>query len=240
MIAKATYCLITPFGELCIAAPEAIALGLRATSKGLSVNAIDTPNLRPVIEIEYKHNNYHIYRPLTQFEVVYTDYVDCLNETLLQLAYEMMRLLPGWEMLHCSAAQLDGVNTIAFGSKHVGKSVWAFEQTLNGGQLLADDLLAWDRKRSRFICFGQSSRLRRPVDLKVFEQLDESAFIPGVALSYIKQTHLNIAPCGYEFEPDRIVEIEADTRNLRTLSLSESYARLVKSCIPAERFYPRS
>lgn len=218
-------------------APETFAMGLRATWKGVSIVPDNLPN-DPLIEIDHQEGKYSLYRPVTGFTAVYKDFIDCLNETLLQLAYEMMRLLPDWRMLHCSAVSVSGVNTIAFGEKRSGKSVWAFEQALNKGLLLADDLLAWNPEKSQFICFGQASRLRRPVNQAVFDYLDKSSFIAGESLTYIKHTALNIAPCGYRFEPDRILEVEAGSYRLRTLSIRDSYARLVKGCIPAERFYP--
>lgn len=214
-------------------------MGLRATAKGVTIDAVSTTDSHPVIEISYVQQVFNLYRPATGFEASYSDYVDCLNETLLQLAYEMMALLPGWQMLHCAAFQLEGSNSIVFGQKQAGKSVWAFEQTLKGGTLLADDLLAWNKELSQFICFGQSTRLRRPVDLTVFDYLDETAFIPGASLSYIKHTRISVAPCGYRFEPDFIFEIDPDTHKARKLSLRESYSRLLKGCIPAEQFFPR-
>lgn len=235
---QSIYCVDTPLGELVIDVPESIAMGLRATMKGVVVSKVGLVSAKPVVEISYAQNRFNIFRPRTRFEANYSDFVDCLNEALLQLAYEMMSFLSGWQMLHCSAVQLNGSNSIAFGKKQAGKSVWAFESTLKGGMLLADDLLAWNRELSRFICFGQSSRLRRPVNLKVFDYLNETAFIPGASLSYIKHTHLNIAPCGYQFEPDYIVDIEVDTYLARKLSVRESYERLIKGCIPAESFYP--
>lgn len=214
-------------------------MGLRATFNGVTVSAISSGGVSSVLDVFCTQQGFSISRPATAFHIEYSDYVDCLNEVLLQLAYEHMVFLPGWHLLHCSAVQVEGVNMIAFGEKHAGKSVWAFEKLLTGGTLLADDLLAWNRESSQFICLGQSTRLRRPVDLKVFAHLNESAFIPGKSLSYIKKTHIDIAPCGYTFEPDFVIEIEAQTHQVNTLSMKDSYARLTKGCIPAALFYHR-
>jgi len=239
LIDHSFYCVQTPLGSLDIHAPDAIAMGLRATLNGVNVSAISRGGVSSVLDVFCTHQGFSISRPATGFHIEYSDYVDCLNEVLLQLAYELMRLLPGWHLLHCSAVQVEGVNLIAFGEKHAGKSVWAFEKLLTGGTLLADDLLAWNRELSQFICLGQSTRLRRPVSLNVFDHLNENAFIPGKSLSYIKKTHIDIAACGYKFEPDYVVEIEPQTHQVKTLSMKDSYARLTKGCIPAELFYNR-
>lgn len=234
-ITSSTYRYQTPFGEFFISAPEVLVLGLRATQKGIVITACDVPSNRASITVTRTENTYAIERSATRFVASYLDYVDCLNELLLQIVYESMQLLPAWELLHCSAAQTsEGENLIAFGNKRAGKSVWAFQQTLNGGRLLADDLLAWDQSHSRFLCFGISSRLRRPIDTSVFDFLPEDAFIPGKQLSYLKHTSLNIASCAERFLPDRVIQIDSSSHTVRRLSAMDALTRIRQSCIPRE------
>lgn len=225
--------LKAPFGELFLWLPQTLVMGLRATQKGIKLSACDCPIDQCTLRVERTDKHYMIARPSTDFAAGYADYVDCLNELLLQIVYEFMSLLPQWELLHCSAAQTqDGTHLVAFGIKRAGKSVWAFQKTLNGGKLLADDLLAWDPVKSRFLCFGIASRLRRPVDHSAFEKLPQEAFLPGARLSYVKQTHINLAACGELFLPDAVVEIESDTYREVTIPTLKTLGRIRQGCIP--------
>lgn len=227
------YKLTAPFGELFLWIPELFSLGLQATQRGVEIEPVDIARSACVITVFRTPDSYDIHRPRTDFKAIYTDYVDCLNELLLQLVYEYMALLPKWELLHCSAAQsASGENTLAFGDKRAGKSVWAFRHTLEGGTLLADDLLAWNQTKSEFLCFGLSSRLRRPVEHTVFETLSPDDFLPGERLTYVKRTAINLAACGTVFLPDKIVEIASGTHLERPLSILKMLNRIRQSCIP--------
>lgn len=228
-----TYLLKASFGELFLCLPESLAIGLVETHRGVEISQREAQTSTCSIHVAKIDGAYQVNRPRTGFRVQYSDLVDCLNELLLQLIYEFMILLPDWELLHCSAAQLKGGESIvAFGDKRAGKSVWAFQQTLMGGKLLADDLLAWDPVKSRFICFGVASRLRRPVDHAVFETLPREAFLPGERLSYVRQSYLNLAACGEQFLPDSIVEIDRQSHSPRSISMLKLLNRIQQSCIP--------
>ena len=225
--------LRAPFGELFLWVPESFILGLRATHKGIEAQPEGCSAVRCAIRVDSTDRGYRITRAQTGFDQVYYDYVDCLNELLLQIVYEFMALLSQWELLHCSAAKTQkGEYLVAFGNKRAGKSVWAFQQTLLGGTLLADDLLAWDPVKSRFLCFGIASRLRRPVDHSAFEKLPKEAFLPGERLTYVKQTHLNLAPCGEIFLPDGVVQIESGTHRSHPIPTLKALERIRQSCIP--------
>jgi len=228
-----TYLLKAPFGELFLCLPEPLTIGLVETHRGIELIQHEVQANSCSIRVDKTDGVYQINRPRTEFEVQYSDLIDCLNELLLQLIYEFMILLPDWELLHCSAAQSkSGKSIVAFGDKRAGKSVWSFQQTLMGGKLLADDLLAWDRVKSRFICFGVASRLRRPVDHAAFETLPKEAFLPGERLSYVRHTYLNLAACGEQFLPDRIVEIDRQSHSPKPISMLKILDRIQRSCIP--------
>jgi hypothetical protein len=76
---------------------------------------------------------------------------------------------------------------------------------LSRGSHIHDDLLLWDRRKNRFICLGLPLRMRRPLP-KLDTDLGQR-FIAGKSIAYSRRDAFDIAPAGFAFFPDEIVEL---------------------------------
>ena len=133
------------------------------------------------------------------------DPIDALNYLCLDLAYCCAAQSSNAALLHCAAFGTKGATQIAFGKKGVGKSTLSFHHAYRGDRIFADDLLLWDRSKNRFICLGLPLRMRRP--LPKLDTDPGQRFIAGKSIAYSRRDAFDIAPAGFAFFPDEIVEL---------------------------------